>query len=338
MDRLGRWLEAPESLTQLTRLARSVRAEMAARSIGLSPGDPFLFSDDGLAEIRSEMVLFILEKRTKLEKILVSGGPNGYRYLKSAFINHCIDKQRSGNTDPQRYLCRRATEVLRKSDRFCIFTGNGRKTAFAMTPRSRPAPPLTAEDMAEIEFPWFGETPLVMRHVARAAQLTVLAESFWKQVCRMWGGQAIRVDLRDFVSWLICHVAVEKPMRAASDRSGLRKTEAFFSDTGGDAGEIYFDAALVNQWAEAFSDLLTGPEKTAFYLRHGAQLPWQRIARMMGYKGCSGPKYPLDCAGRKLKAFLADRPWLSPGDLHPEAFSLFCETLFAILRTSGPML
>jgi len=68
-----------------------------------------------------------------------------------------------------------------------------------------------------------------------------------------------------------------------------------------------------------------------FVLRHGHDLSLKNIAEKLGYKGSSGPKYPLDSAERKLRFFLRDLPWLSPDDLNKEAFSLFRDTLLGEL-------
>ncbi|MEA1945885.1 MAG: hypothetical protein U9N83_01125, partial [Thermodesulfobacteriota bacterium] len=56
-----------------------------------------------------------------------------------------------------------------------------------------------------------------------------------------------------------------------------------------------------------------------------------------GYKGPSGPEYQFDKIENKLRYFLRDLPWLSPGegqDTNEEAFALFLKTLLKTLKNS----
>ena len=52
-------------------------------------------------------------------------------------------------------------------------------------------------------------------------------------------------------------------------------------------------------------------------------------------QGSSGPKYVVDHVTAGLQFFLRDLPWLSPDDLNEEAFALFFDSLFTLLKNQA---
>lgn len=324
---MKKWLARPEVQDALSRTARSVMAY--ARTKSLSPA--FLSQEGGWHEgrddiwedIRSELILFILENRSGIQKILISGNRNSHHYLRKAFINHWIEKTRKPLEDPQRYLYKHAADVLRNSDAFHTFSKRNRALTFSMGSDSLPIPPLSEEDMREVRFP---DQSLAYESVNKKKVLLELAACFLNQVSKMWGKKAVCVELRDFVTWIGRHVAITQPVPVRESRWG-EDLLALVPDRSSTTDDICFDPDQVKKWACHFSNRLGEKERAVFMLRHCQHLSLRDIAGKLGYKGSSGPKYPLDRAEDKLRFFLSDLPWLSPGDLNKEAFALFHDTL-----------
>ena len=331
--KMEKWLESPDARNVLSWVTRSVMKYASSKNLSLT----FLRQDiswydandeDFREDVRSELVLFILENRPKIQNILVLGKRNSHYYLRRAFINHWIEKTRRPLMDPRRYLHKHAADVLRASENFHTFVGRGRSLGFSAVAEHISIPPLSAEDIREISFP---EQSLEYEYINKKKVLLQLAVYFLNQVSKMWGDKPVGVDLRDFISWLGLHVSVQAPvlLRLVSDGKELLP---LVPDHRPAADGICFDPVLVKKWAWNFANRLSEKERAVFLLRHGHNLSLKDIAGKLGYKGSSGPKYPLDCAERKLKFFLCDLPWLSPDDLNKEAFSLFRDMLLLNIK------
>lgn len=330
---MEKWLESQDAWNILSWVARSVVRYASSNSLSLS----FLCqditwhdadSDDLREDIRSELVLFILENRPKIQKILILKRQNSHYYLRRAFINHWIEKTRKPLRDPRRYLHKHAADVLRASENFHTYVGRGRSLGFSAAAERISVPPLSSEDIREIGFP---DQSLEYEHINKKKVLLQLAAYFLNQVSRMWGDKPVGADLRDFVSWISLHVSVKTPVPLRLMPDGKEFLPPV-PDHRPAADRICFDPALVKKWARNFANRLSEKEKAVFALRHGHNLSLRDIAGELGYKGSSGPKYTLGCAERKLKFFLCDLPWLSPDDLNEEAFSLFRDTLLLNIR------
>ena len=329
IDPLSEWLRGAEGQAVVSRVACSMLWMLGSGS--LSPG--FLWHvaiprdapDELLKEIRSELVLFILENKARLRIILSAENQNCHHYLRRAFVNHWIEKTRHPLRDPRRYLYKRAADVLRASDRFYTLTEKHRGLAFSMSPNSIAIPSLTSEDVREIAFPVRIAGGLDYACVNKKKAMLELAAYFWNQISQMWQDKPVRVVLRDLIHWISLHVPISLRLSGKNDLPDILADERFIAD------KIFFDPGLVRTWAQKFANRLSDKEKKVFYLRHGLGLSLKEIARKTGYKGSSGPKYLLSKAEAELRFFLSDLPWLSPGDIHAEAFALFYDTLHSVL-------
>ncbi|MDM8526052.1 hypothetical protein QUF80_21980 [Desulfococcaceae bacterium HSG8] len=331
---LREWLEHPDTQRMLSDVARSVMRHAISRQLSFMQ-DNKIYSENHEVwkDIRSELVLFILENELRIRKmLLLSGLPGGHHRLRKAFINYWIGKTRRPLKDPQRYLYKHAADVLRLSDNFYI-SAKSNSSAFSMSAEAVPIPPLSAEDIRDIPFPDQITQKLDYESVNKKKVLLMLAAHFWEKVSEMWG-KPVRADLRDFIRWIGLHVPVRflAPVRSLPDG---RNISEFIPDHCQKTEDIYFDQELVKKWARNFANRLSENEKTAFVLRYGLRLSLKEIAIKMGYKGSSGPKYPLKHAEQKLRFFLCDLPWLSPDDLNEEAFSLFHDTLLLLLKETN---
>jgi len=339
MEPIPNWLERRETQEILLSLARSVMKYV--RSKNLSPAFigreawQDVASDDLTADIRSELIIFILENRIQLQKILVPGNRNCHHFLRKAFINRWIEKTRKPFTDFYRYLYKRTADALRDSDDFHTSLRNDATLFFSLSSEGIYIPPLSLEDMEEIAFPNHLVEKPEYDEINKNRILLVLAAYFLTQVSRMWGDKPVCAELRDFIHWISRYVPLGPPMPVKMLPGG-KDTPEFAPDHRSIPDKIYFDPDMVKKWAQIFANRLNEKEKAAFFLRHGKSLSLKEIAEQLGYKGSSGPKYPLEQSEHKLKFFLRDLPWLSPDDLNAEAFALFRDTLLSILESETP--
>lgn len=158
--------------------------------------------------------------------------------------------------------------------------------------------------------------------------------TFWDRIHVLWGEEAVWVDVRDFVSWVAFHVPLGQASVADEfPPDGFELSE--YSAKAPSAAETHWDADAVKSWARQFYSQTDPKKLTIFQLVHQKNLTLKTIAQQFGYRGSSGPKYVLDHVTSKLQFFLRDLPWLSPDDLNEEAFSLFFDTLFALLKKNA---
>lgn len=340
MDRRVReWLATDDARVALDRAVREIKARAWAR--GLSPA---LVTRNGFAgsgpavdaeEIRSELVLFIAENSSRLAPVIAGESRNIHSYLRYVFINHWIDKTRTPERDPRRYLYRRTQEILRGSGEFeTTATQKGRAMTFSMDPGSRRIPPLCEEDLKAVTFP---HDRLEYSSVNRKEILLSLAAHFWKGISGLWGDIPVWIDLRDFVSWIGLHVPLACPEVEGEDPEGEPFVERV-PDYTYSPETLYFDPDLVRLWAEKFARRLTPRERELFFLQYGKGLGPGHMARELGYRGSSGPEYHMTRIRDKLRFFLADLPWLSPDGFNEEAYHLFREAVLSFLKKglSGP--
>jgi DNA-directed RNA polymerase specialized sigma24 family protein len=331
---LSEWLRGAEGQAVVSRVACSMVWMLGSGSLSAGflwhTAIPRDTPDELLKEIRSELLLFIIENKERLRTVLSAGNQNCHHYLRRAFVNHWIEKLRHPHRDPQRYLYKRAADVLRASDGFYTLMEKHRGLAFSMSPNSIPIPSLALEDVQEIAFPFRSVGELDYACVNKKKVLSELAAYFWNNVSQMWQDKPVRVALRDMIHWISLHVPMSLPT-AVGKSHGEKVLPDILADDRFVADRIFFDPVLVRKWAQKFANRLSDKEKKVFYLRHWLGLSLKEIARKTGYKGSSGPKYLLSKADAELHFFLSDLPWLSPGDIHAEAFALFYDTLHSVL-------
>jgi hypothetical protein len=334
-EHIPKWLERRETQDILLSLARSVMKYVRLKNLspvfmGREPGRESI-SDDLTAEIRSELIIFILENKTQIQKMLMQGNRNCHHFLRKAFINRWVEKTRKPFTDFYRYLYKRTADALRASDDFHTSVRNRTALFFSLSSEVIYIPPLSLEDMQEIVFPSHIVEKCEYDEINKNRILLALAAYFLTQVSKMWGDKAVGAEVRDFIHWISLYVPLRSPV-SVKMLSGGKDMLEFAPDYRSVADKIYFDPDTVKKWAQIFVNRLNEKEKAAFFLRHGRCLSLKDIAEKLGYKGSSGPKYPLEQAEDKLKFFLCDLPWLSPDDLNEEAFALFRDTLLLRLE------
>ena len=325
------WLESPEGHTVMDRLAHSVRDTVASRNLPLSfiNKDPFgsRMDSDFLQEIRSELVLFFLENADQVKTYLMSGGRNFPVFMKQRFLSQWLSNSRTPSTDPFRYLYKRSQDLLREQESFFTLAKIGRSTAFSKKPQNRAIPPLVEEDLQSIPFPPEYNRSQHDGAVKTKAAILGLADYFWDRIHSLWGNEPVWVDIRDFISWIGFHV----PLKRAVGETEFALDSCEFQGP----HEDYWDPDAVKSWALLFFNQTDRKQLVVFQLFHQENLTLKKIALKMGYKGSSGPKYVVDHVTARLQFFLRDLPWLSPDDLDEEAFALFFDTLFALLKNSA---
>ena len=135
--------------------------------------------------------------------------------LQSSFLNHLIDMARNPEGDPQRYLYKRATMSSGSRARFETRAQKGRPMEFTMEAQSIETLPLTSEDLREI---LYSDVALTFEEVNHEAVLLRLAERFWLEIKRVWGGRPAWVRISDLIHWMGLHVDLKQP-RAFEERA-----------------------------------------------------------------------------------------------------------------------
>lgn len=318
-DRIRDWLARPDHQEQLTAIARHLSDELHARRLAL----PFGRDGDGppdADDVRSELVLFLLERGARLTPLARFGSPGWERYLRTAFVRHCIDRARRPDGDGFRYGYKRTARALRGAPGFHLRVLGRNALAFSRRIPAEAVPPFSAEDFRDISFPAETFREGTENPGSGAAALRRLADHFWQEAARLWDGRPIWVDMRDFVDWMRRFQPADVPRLPVFPDGAL---------PGG------FDPVRVRVWGERAADILTRREADALRMRYGDGRRLREIADALGYRGPSGAAYALRQAEARLRGFLGDLPGLSPGDLHPEAFALFHDTLLDALSRRG---
>jgi len=338
-----KWLETSEAQDLLARVARLIWREVRVRRLSLSFITHDFWADavteDLINDIQSELCLFILEGRSRIQEVLTSGAANTASYLKAAFINHWIGMTRGPDKDRRRHLHKRLGDVLRASEGFHTSAKGARGMTFSLALESLPIPPLSSEDMAEIPFPYASVAKLEYDQINKKAVLFELSRHFWNHVSAMWEDKPVQVDVADLVDWISLHVSMRSFKKEESLPHGQDKPANPIEQVQDDRprpDQEYFDPELVKSWAQKLANRLNEKEKAVLYLRVEEELTFEATAKKMGLRGPSGSQYHQEKAEEKLRSFLRDLPWVSSDDLNDKACSLFHETLFSVLKKSVP--
>ena len=115
---LQEWMESSQGRKLMDRLAHSVRDTVVSRNLPLSfiNNDPFGSRTDSdlFQEIRSELVLFLLENADQLKRHLMCGDRNFPALVKQRFIAQWLTGARTPARDPFRYLYKRTQDLLKE--------------------------------------------------------------------------------------------------------------------------------------------------------------------------------------------------------------------------------
>ncbi len=333
---IRKWLQRKDVDTLLTKAARSIVSEAAFRNLQPIEYEGRLNNkEDFLEDTRQELICFILERKTLIKRILASGGRGIPFLLKSAFINHLIDRSRKCERDPERSLYKRIADILRKSPEFRSRAQRGRGSSFTMIDGSVSIPPLTDEEIERIDLPRELRGVPNNEQVRQKKTVLVLASHFWKEVSGLWEGSPVWVDIRDLVRWIGRWVPMQAVTRADNFPDGTNPVD-FVHAPGPPPDSSVFDPSRIQKWAALFAETLGDSEKAVLYYRHGRSLSFKQIAARLGYSRASGPMHPLRNAEHKLRYFVRDLPWLSPDDLNREAFSIFFDAILSVLKNHVP--
>ncbi len=333
---LGQWIASPEGDRVIQSAAGSILRDVREKRLSL------LFLHLGhtavenpetlLAEIQSTLVLFLLEKNNARLQALTHD-PNAAIKLRQWFVRFWIDRTRRPDQDRYRYLYKRITNVLRNSDRFFTHAPNAKGTFFSMVPENQATAPLCDEDLDEIEMPEEIARLTDFDSINSKKIILVLTEHFWRQVTNLFGKRSVWVEIKALMVWIARSVSFENTLETAQSLDGNPGVGLSF-DRMESSEQALYDPAMVKVWAGKAAMVLSENERLVFYLRYGRDMGLQAISGHMGSQGRSAGRssYWLEKAHNRLKTFLRELPWLSPEDLDEEAFSLFRETLLAILK------
>lgn len=332
---LHHFLSSPEGGEYLDAVARM--ASKTARTAGLPPAAIGLSPEGGGAEaamtagIRSALAEFLLEKRSVQRAVLCPDAPNPERYLETAFIRHWVDGVRQRTADPFRDLRDYAMRVLREDDRFHRRI-LGKAVQYSLCRDNRTIQPLSEDDLFDIPFPEEIAGERSLSGVKRIAVMPALATHFWQAIGRLYGADAVWVDLNALVRWILSHVTTPDVQPVFSH---LDAVDEWASDPRTRPDVQYFDPERVGEFAEIFSNRLKDRLKPSFYLHYCRELPFREMARVLGYADATGRNHVAEIHGA-LQTYLRELPWHSPPDLNEAAFHLFFEILCRILENTVP--
>ena len=319
------WLVSPKTKSLFHQIARSLIRAMRSGRLSHRFLSESVFDDQSLEDnLVQELALFIIENRRGIQERLSYAGERAGMVLRQTFFQYWQDKTRSPLVDPQRNFYKHTADVLRESKRFFIIADKKKSTAFSMNENSRAVPPLAEEDLTEISFPTDLAPGLDYEIINRKKVILELAEHFWREASRLWNEPSIRLDLRDFVQWIRCHVVMTPPV-SHSDLSVQEESQA---------PEPVFDEGKIKIWAGCAAACLNENEREALFSRYKLENKLSQIAEKLNYRSPASVKYLLSNAEEKLRYFLRDLPWLSPDDFVDEAWDIFFEELLSVLKES----
>lgn len=329
------WLASSRGQVILNGLSRSILHSVLNRHLSLTFLNKDVFGTlpeaDLFHEVRSELTLFLLESPLEWQTHISQQPGELAVFLRQRFVSHWIARSRSRDMDPWRYLYKRVRDILDAEEGFYTRV-QGRGSIFTRDPGSQPVADLCEDDLLEIPFPREDLAQCTYDQINRKKRLIPLAERFWEGVCRLWNGQPVWVSIRDFMGWLGLYIPFQTQTRAQEATEYEIQIHESLPWNPNARDPDHWDPALVQGWAARFACTLSPKEKRVFLLRHGENRTLKDIARETGHRGSSGVSYVLEVLAGRLRIFLADLPWLSPDDLHQEAFSLFRETLLSHLK------
>lgn len=350
-EKMDAWLISEQGRSACRRIAKGIHAKlMRGGPFSLSlPGAGAQANEISADDIENELVVFVLHKCAAFQKKIETATPadrpmhlaqfeqfmNPHR-LSLSFHRHILSAMRSSpRSDPFRYLYKRASDVLRASDRFVTGSQPRSYTRFALREHAAVVSGTALQpEMDGIHFPADYAAERTFWQVLRRANILALAEHVCRQGVALRDDRPAWIHLADFVNWVLNHIDTPP-----GDPKKLSRLDDAPANPGMHCGrtvpgEGVFDAKQVGEWARMAVPLLTGKQQTAYFLKHGLNLTLDDTAGRMGMKHASNVSYHLNGANRALKRFLGDKPWLSPADadFSPDAFDLFHRTLIAELK------
>jgi len=342
-ERIRSWLASTQTQTFLGKLARSLSRNMRRENIRppfLGNGHP-ADAEAVIPDLVSELAVFILQDKSRIQALILAGDPNLARYLHHAFLNHCRDLVRRADVDPVRYYRKRAGEVLRQSAPIHTALRGERYVMFSLHAENASEAAALDVDLGSIPLPPKLAEGLDYETACRKEVLEQLAVYFWQSLTEARGGRQAWVDLRDFVNWVGCYVPMtfttaaqddaEQPAAPVSDRPGTRGPEPSLSDL---QPLPRPGSEQIKKLAACFTAQLDSKDRAVFYHRCFEEASWDEVARRTAFSGPSGPHYRYDQIVGRLRAFLREWPGLSPEDEDPETMDRFMDKLRAILKKS----
>ncbi|MBN1106433.1 MAG: hypothetical protein JXL84_23720 [Deltaproteobacteria bacterium] len=335
-DIIRAWLATEEARSLIRRAARSVlrRAREKRYSFAFIGHEaaPALENGAFLADVESQLVIFILENRRGIqEKLLLAGSKAGW-VLQHGFMQDWLDATRKRESDRWRYFYKRTVDSMRSSPEF-LREGSAQKegTRFSLMGNSVSIPDLSESDYGVIGLPDTVPSSLAYDDLKHSDTILALARHFWREISAIWGGKALWVPVRSFVDWIALFVELgsEKRIEAAPDASDpvdALKDDRPLPDT------LPLDEEKLVECAEKLGACLTAKEGVALWLHCGEGRSLAETAVELGYSAPSSVSYAIDKVRDKLKRFLRDLPGLSPPDLDQEAISRFWDALFSYLK------
>jgi hypothetical protein len=344
-ERIRHWLSSMQAQTLLGKLARSLSRDLRRGNIR----PPFLVDghpDDaeaGIPDLVSELNVFILADRPRIQAMILAGDRNLARYLHHAFLNYCRDLVRKADIDPLRYYRKRAAEVLRQAPSIYTSLNAEGYLVFSIHAENAGGERSPEFDLGSIPLPPQLAKGLDYESACKREVLEPLAAHFWHHLMRACGNRKYWVDLRDLVNYVGCYVPMsfttapeddaDRPAATVSERPGIRGPEPSLSEL---QPLPRPDSRQILKLAATFAARLTSKDRVVFYLRCFEEMNWDEIARQSGFSGPSGPCYRCARVMDSLRAFLREWPDLSPEGENHETVELFLDGLRSVLKGSLP--
>ncbi len=338
-ERIRKWLEGVGAQKFLRDMAQRILREARARDLSPSFLGASTWKKEDFDRLGDDIFqeLAVLVQEEQVQRVVLTL-ENRYAgaYLKKVFLNRWVDSCRKKNTSsPWNHLYSRARRVFHEAqgEFFLHQEKNTRVTWFSSAEPSIVCGPLAEEDLKTFPFPPGLADQLVIEKIEGKKPLIALATHFLKEISRrFYGGEPVRVRLNDFVTWIGLYVVLRHRTVEASGAGDREPLDTVVSPGLGPGSA--FDPHRIRIWAGMLAERLKPPERQAFYLKWGEDLPLRVIAAKMGYKGESGPKYLIDQAEEKMQDFTRDLEGLSPEGPDEEARSFFKEVLMEFLKKS----
>lgn len=342
---IAQWIASESGQGIIRNIAEHFRETDEARLIYRN------FSKEQIhSELVGELKHFLLLQPDHLTWILTFPDPaKTAKRLYTAFRNHLKSRARVKSVSPTRYLYRRLREIMGEGSGKSLYRtsrkiGSKEEFYYSLDPEAVFGAPLALEDMKEVNFPFSMDASVL----GKRENLLEIAIYFWNEIRVQWS-RPVWIKIFDLIDWIKLHVPLssgEILLDASADSSpeGSPLGEVLVPPgemlrnlaTDEEAGHYELEekfSSYFPQWADCFVGQLSEKEAGALFLKlDNPDVTLKEMARKLGYKGESGPSYPLERAMERLRDFCAACPGLSEEDRDTDFFWEFMKKVSESLK------
>lgn len=330
------WINSEESLRVIESCSQYVEKRILRSGFQLLFHELVGFLDD----LSSSIWVYVREHADRWEEtrpfecIIENGERALIAWICQCFIRNLLDKARSLEFSPARYIYSRIRSVLSSSSE--VQTRRLGRTIYYSCDGTIPLEPENICIFREMEFSGWDFLPDISeKNISSAESIVKIARFFWDQV-RKHTSRPLWVSLNDLTAYVRSFVHVASFGRVElEDSEWMAIPDTAWEDRIDDIEKALMSASLVELAEKCFATLNDEERLVLLYIHdHGFNL--EQTAKALGYAGASSISYIRNRAYRKIREFCIAQPGLSPPDLDSELFEDFMKLLLDLCKKHSP--